>query len=140
MDKENRESSFAGRWKIVARWDPEDTYMDVFCPEVYFEFDGESGGAFLFDDVRGRMDCQLTTRNGEAGVEWTWKGRHETLPSWKKEPRRYLQQEGGDNPKSIAGHGWAVLRANELHGMIFYHQDDLGTGFVARRCDEQTGR
>ncbi len=38
----------------------------------YFEFDAKGIGSFHFGYVHGNMDCQLTTRNGEQTVEWTW--------------------------------------------------------------------
>jgi hypothetical protein len=50
------------------------------------------------------MDCRLTTRDGEPAVEWTWDGNDEMDPA--------------------QGRGWAVVKDDELHGMIFFHQGD----------------
>ena len=46
------------------------------------------------------MDCRLTTRDGESAVEWTWDGNDEMDPA--------------------QGRGWAVVKRDELHGMIFF--------------------
>src|SRR5262249_37304534 len=48
----------------------------------------------------------------EAAVESTWDGNDEMDPA--------------------QGRGWAVLKGDELHGMIFFHQGD-DSGFVAKR-------
>jgi hypothetical protein len=37
------------------------------------------------------------------------------------------------------GRGWAVVKGDELHGMIFFHQG-YESGFVARRAPKRPGR
>jgi hypothetical protein len=60
------------------------------------------------------MDCRLTTREREPAIEWTWDGNAEMDPA--------------------QGRAWAVVRGEELHGMIFFHEGD-DSEFVAKRAD-----
>ncbi len=60
----------------------------------------------------GSMDCKPTTRDGEPAVEWTWDGNDEMDPA--------------------QGRGWAVVKGEELHGMIFFHGGD-DSEFVAKK-------
>ncbi len=46
-------------------------------------------------------------------VEWTW--------------------DGNDEMDSAQGRGWAVVKDDELQGMIFFHCGD-DSGFVAKRA------
>ena len=39
-----------------------------------------------------------------------------------------------DETEAVQGRGWAVLKGNELHGMIFFHEGD-DSEFVAKRAD-----
>ena len=84
--------------------------------EGYFEFKEKDGGEFHFGYVHGQMECQLTTRDDEPAVEWTWDGNDEMDPA--------------------QGRGWAVVKGNELHGKIYFHQGD-DSGFVAKRVAEK---
>ena len=96
-------SPFAGRWRItsMSAWDQD--FIDEE-EEGYFEFDGKRSGEFHFGYVHGRIDCRPATRDGEPALEWTWDGNDEMDPA--------------------QGRGWAVVRGNELHGMIFFHGGD----------------
>jgi hypothetical protein len=109
-----KKNPFAGRWRIssMSGWDHE--YVDEE-EEGYLEFDAKGTGSFHFGYVSGDMDCRLTTRNGEAAVEWTWDGNGEMDPA--------------------QGRGWAIVKGSELHGMIFYHGGD-DSEFVARKKRE----
>jgi len=102
---------FEGRWQItsMSAWDRE--FIDEE-EEGYFEFDGKGNGVFHFGYVHGHMDCRLTTRDGEPAVEWTWDGNDEMDPA--------------------QGRGWAVVKGDELHGMIFFHGGD-DSEFVATK-------
>lgn len=96
-------SPFAGRWRItsMSAWDQD--FIDEE-EEGYFEFDGKGSGEFHFGYVHGQMDCRPATRDGEPALEWTWDGNDEMDPA--------------------QGRGWAVVRGDELHGMIFFHGGD----------------
>ena len=83
--------------------------------EGYVQFDDKGGGEFHFGYVHGDMDCRLTTRDGEPAVEWTWDGNDEMDPA--------------------QGRGWAVVKGEELHGMIFFHGGD-DSEFVAKKAKE----
>lgn len=75
-------SPFTGRWRIVSMsaWDQE--FIDEEEKEKgYLEFDQKNNGQFHFGYVHGQMDCRLTTRDGEAAVEWTWDGNDEMEPA-----------------------------------------------------------
>src|SRR6516165_873504 len=106
-------SPFTGHWRIVSmeQWDQD--YVDEE-EEGFFEFNDRGWGEFHFGYVHGRMDCRLTTRDGEPAVEWTWDGNDEMDPA--------------------QGRGWAVVKENELHGMIFFHGGD-DSEFVARKAE-----
>src|SRR5436309_13110931 len=96
----NAESPFTGRWRItsMSAWDQD--FIDEE-EEGYFEFDGKGGGEFHFGYVHGHTDCMLTTRDGEAAVEWTWDGNDEMDPA--------------------QGRGWAAAEGDEPPGMIVVH-------------------
>jgi hypothetical protein len=115
MGKKKQESTFTGRWRIVSMsaWDQD--FIDEE-EEGFIEFDGRGGGEFHFGYVHGDMDCRLTARDGEPAVEWTWDGNDEMDPA--------------------QGRGWAVLKGDELHGMIVFHQGD-DSEFVATRPREK---
>jgi hypothetical protein len=104
-------SPFQGRWRIVSmtEWDDETINDEV---EAYLEFDARGTGEFQFGYVRGGMDCRITTRDGDPAVEWSW--------------------EGSDEMDEAMGRGWAVLKGDELKGMIFIHLGD-SSEFVATR-------
>lgn len=106
-------SPFTGRWHIVtmSAWD--ESFIDEE-EEGYFEFTEKGGGEFHFGYVHGQMDCKPTTRDGQPAVEWTWDGNDEMDPA--------------------QGRGWAVVKGDELHGMIFFHGGD-DSEFVATKKD-----
>ena len=86
---------------------------------AFIEFDDKGDGSFQFAYVRGGIDYRITTRDGEPAVEWSW--------------------EGNDDQHDMSGRGWAVLRDNELHGMIFIHLGD-DSEFVAERAEMPKGK
>ncbi len=108
--KDAKKNPCVGRWRIVSMsaWDAD--FIDEE-EEGYFEFGAKGSGTFHFGYVHGSMDCRLGTRDGEPAVEWTWDGNDEMYPA--------------------QGRGWAVVRGNELHGMIFFHDGD-DSEFVAQ--------
>ena len=68
MGKRKPKSPFTGRWRIVSMSAWGQDYIDEE-EEGFFEFDEKSGGEFHFGYVHGRMDCRLTTRDGEPAVD-----------------------------------------------------------------------
>ena len=102
---------FTGRWRITSMemWDQD--FVDDE-EEGYIEFDAKGWGSFHFGNIQGNMDCLFTTRDGEPAVEWSWDGNAEM--------------------DAAQGRGWAVLRGDELHGMIFFHGGD-DSEFVAKK-------
>ena len=111
--KPKPKSPFTGRWRIISMSAWDEDYIDEE-EEGYFEFDEAVSGEFHFGYVHGHMDCRPTTRDGEPAVEWTW--------------------EGNDEMDPAQGRGWAALKGDELHGMIFFNQGD-DSGFVAKRAE-----
>ncbi len=110
MARKSREKNpFRGRWHIVSMsaWDDLDEE-----DEAFIEFSNGQSGEFHFCYVHGHMDCRLTTRDSEPAVEWSWDGNDEMDPA--------------------QGRGWAILKDDELHGMIFIHLGD-DSEFVARK-------
>ena len=104
-------SPFTGRWRIVSMSAWEQDYIDEE-EEGYIEFDEKGQGEFHFGYVHGNLDCRLTTRDGEPAVEWSWDGNDEMDPA--------------------QGRGWAVVKGDEIHGMIFFHGGD-DSEFVAKK-------
>ena len=103
MAKKKQESPFTGRWRIVSMSAWEDDFLNEEV-EAYIEFNDRGWGDFHFGNVQGQMDCRQTTREGEPAIDWTWDGNDEMDPA--------------------QGRGWAVMKADELHGMIFFHGGD----------------
>ncbi len=112
--KPKPKSLFLGRWHIVSMsmWDEDYLNEEV---QAFIEFEENEKGSFQFGYVRGIMDYREGLRDGQPAVEFSW--------------------EGGDGADGtpLAGRGWAVLREDELHGMIFIHQGDE-SGFGAERA------
>jgi hypothetical protein len=109
--KSNKQNPFLGLWRIVSMDQFEQDYVNAE-DQAFIEFDESGGGELHFGYVQGDMDCRLTTRDGEPAIEWSWEGNDEMDPS--------------------TGRGWALLKADELHGIVFFHQGDE-SGFVAKR-------
>jgi hypothetical protein len=116
--KSKAESSFTGRWRIISMSAWDEDFIDEE-EEGYFEFDGKGSGQFHFGYVHGQMDCRTTTKEGQPAVEWTW--------------------DGNDEMDSAQGRGWAVVKGNELRGMIFFHDGD-DPEFVAKKKAKRTFR
>jgi len=105
-------SPFTGRWHLsLPGWREDFINAEV---QAYIEFDATGGGEFQFGYVHGNMDYRATTREGQPAVEWSW--------------------EGNDEMDPAMGRGWAVLKGEELHGMILFHQGD-DAEFVAKRAE-----
>lgn len=111
MAKTKTVSPFEGRWRIVSMSQWEQDFVDEE-ETGYFEFDEQGGGEFHFGYVHGQMDCRPTTRDGVPAVEWSW--------------------DGNDEMDAAQGRGWAIIKGNELHGMIFFHQGD-DSEFIAKK-------
>jgi hypothetical protein len=113
MPKPKPKSPFVGRWRIthMEQWDQNFVYEEE---EGFFKFDENGRGEFHFGYVHGHMDCRLTMRDGEPAVEWTWDGNDEMDPA--------------------QGRGWALVKGNELRGMIVFHGGDESE-FVAKMAD-----
>jgi hypothetical protein len=111
LEKSNQSKLFKGRWRIVSMsaWDSD--FIDEEG-DGHFEFNGSDGGEFHFGCVDGEMDCRTRTRDGETAIEWTWDGSNEMEPAH--------------------GRGWAVIKGENLHGMIFFH-GGAESDFVAKR-------
>jgi hypothetical protein len=112
--KSKPKSPFTGRWRIVSMSAWDEDFVDEE-EEGSIEFNDRGWGEFHFGYVHGRMDCRLTTRDGEPALEWTWEGNDEMAPA--------------------QGRGWAGVKNDELQGMIFFHGGD-DSEFVATRAME----
>jgi len=111
-------SPFTGRWRIVSMSAWEQDFIDEE-EEGYVEFTDKSDGEFHFGYVPGHTDCRPTARDGEPAVEWTWDGNNEMEPA--------------------QGRGWAVVKGDELHGMIFFHGGNESE-FVAKKKDKPASK
>jgi hypothetical protein len=119
MAKEPKSPSpFEGRWHIVSMTEWDEDYINAEV-QAFIEFDAKNSGEFQFGYVQGEMDYRLTTRDGEPAIEWTWEGNDENDPA--------------------QGRGWAVMKGDELHGMIFFHEGD-NSGFVAKQIGKPSAK
>jgi hypothetical protein len=102
-----------GRWHIVSMpdWD-EDTINEEVQAFIKIEKSGK--GVFHFAFVRGDMVCRFTSRDGQPAVEWSWEGHEEVDP--------------------VNGTGWAVLKEDDLHGVIAFADQDEAE-FVAKKAN-----
>src|SRR5437899_8652861 len=69
--KSKKQNPFVGCWSIVSMSTWDEDYLNEE-EQTFIEFEEKGSGEFHFGYVHGRMDCRLTTRNGEPAVEWTW--------------------------------------------------------------------
>jgi hypothetical protein len=115
--KSKANNPFIGLWRIVSMSAWDEDYLNEES-QAYIKFDTRKEGEFHFGYVHGFMDSRLTTKNGEPAVEWTW--------------------DGNDEMEPAQGRGWALIRAAELHGMIFFHQGDESE-FTAKMADLSKG-
>jgi hypothetical protein len=106
-------SPFLGRWRIVSMSEWDEEYINEGVP-AFIEFGEHQGGEFQFAYVWGQLDHRITTRDGEPAVEWSW--------------------DGNDDQDALSGRGWAVLKGDALHGMIFIHSGD-DSEFEAERAE-----
>jgi hypothetical protein len=101
-----------GDWRIIKMdlWEQDFVDADV---EGYIRFDSDDTGEFQFGYVYGRLDCELTQRDGRPAIEWSW--------------------EGNDEMDPASGRGWAMLQTDgTLKGSIRFHRGDR-SGFSAVR-------
>jgi hypothetical protein len=98
-------SPFLGRWHIVSMSTWDQSYFNVEA-QAFIEFKEDTLGEFRFGYVQGDIDYREGLRDGEPAVEWSWEG------------------TDGADMTPLSGRGWAVLRGDDLHGMIFTHLGD----------------
>ena len=96
-----------GKWRIVKMPDYTSDYPDMVEP-AYILFDGKGGGEFAFGCVTGAIHGAGDSDT----IEFDWNGNDEIDPAH--------------------GRGWAVVKGDELHGMIFFHGGD-DSEFVAKK-------
>jgi hypothetical protein len=98
-------SAFVGRWHIVSMsmWD--ESYINEEV-QAFIQFEKDGMGEFQFGYVQGEIDYREGLRDGAPAVEWSWEG-----------------TDGADGTP-LTGRGWAVLKGDELHGMIVIHLGD----------------
>lgn len=110
----NPPSPLEGRWRITSMemWGQDFVDAEV---EGYFEFGPDGLGSFQFGYVSGNIDFQVSTRDGKAGVEWSWKGH--------------------DEMDSVSGRGWATIDGDKINGVIAIHKRDK-SAFEAIRKDQ----
>ena len=111
----SKPESILGHWRIteMEMWDQEFVDAEV---EGYVRLDHGGAGEFQFGYVHGRIDHELTERDGRPAAEWSW--------------------EGNDEMDEASGRGRAVLQDHcTIKGKLsFYHGDK--SGFVAVRTGE----
>jgi hypothetical protein len=110
--KAKLKSPLGGRWRItlMEMWDQ--SFVDAEV-DGYIEFGPDGLGSFQFGYVSGNIDYREGTRDGVPCVEWSWEGYDEMDPA--------------------SGRGWAVLKDNNLHGRIYFHNGD-DSGFEATQA------
>jgi hypothetical protein len=99
-----KKNPFVGTWRIteMEQWDKD--YIDEEV-EAYIRFDKEEMGEFQFGCVRGVLDWEIVTGQGNARVDFSW--------------------EGDDEMHPVTGRGWARIEDNGgMFGRIAFHQGD----------------
>ena len=111
-------SPFEGRWRITSMemWSQGVVDAEV---EGFVEFGPNGLGSFQFAYVSGDIDYRDSTKDGKPSVEWSW--------------------DGNDEMDAAKGSGWAVLKDDELHGMIFFHEGDY-SAFMAKRAERKKSK
>lgn len=108
-------ASITGRWRITEtdNWDQET--VDLVQPG-FIEFGEDGLGSLGFIVVTGDLDGRDADRDGQPGVEFSWRG----------------SDEGDD----ASGRGWAALNLDvTLEGHIYFHLGDE-SGFRAEQFNE----
>jgi hypothetical protein len=146
------QSAFVGRWHVTTTWEWDTSEIEVRVKAAAFwfiEFDTNGKGVFqipyAFAYGWGSIDYRPATRHGEPAVEWSWSGAEERDPAVAE-----LLEAGGENLDRLlprpagggmhrrTGRGWAVLRGDQLLGMICSdHGGDYG--FLAKRAVASNG-
>ena len=116
--KPKPKTPFTGRWRIVSMSAWADDYLDEEV-EAFIEFEEKGFGSFQFGYIQAEIDHRTTNRDGKPAVEFSFEG---------------YDHGGGEE---MSGRGWAILGADELHGMIFFHGGD-DSEFVAKRAEAPT--
>src|SRR5262245_9139034 len=95
--KRKAKSPLAGRWRItwMEQWDQDFVDAEV---EGFFQFGADGAGEFQFGYVRGDLNYKEAARDGNPCVEFDW--------------------DGSDEMDPAQGHGWAVLKGEEIEGLI----------------------
>jgi len=94
------ELPLTGLWHIILMepWDEDYIHGEG---QAFIEFEENGTGHFQFGYVKGGIDWRQVARDGEPAIEWSG--------------------EGQDDMDPAHGRGWAKLKDDELHGMIFIH-------------------
>jgi len=106
-----RDSSIAGRWRIVETelWDRE--ALDLVVP-AYISFDRHGLGEMQLIAIGASIDYRVEQRDDAMVLEFSW--------------------SGFDEMDATSGRAWARIDGDTMRGKLFIHQGDEST-FVARR-------
>ena len=91
--------------------------------------------------TRKKKATSSSTTKAEAGVSLRQRPRSHGLPPDHKGWRasRRMAWDGNAEMDAAQGRGWAVLKGDKLHGMIFFHGGD-DSEFVAKKAGKTNGR
>lgn len=105
---------FVGRWSIVEMEMRDAEAIHLVGPgEIEFRDDGF--GSMNFIVVSCDLDTELTTRDGQPAIAWSW--------------------YGDDDGHEASGRGWAVIREDGvLAGRVYFHRGDA-SDFTAVRAE-----
>ncbi len=105
---------FAGTWHIQSMdlWDEDYLNMEV---QAYITIESNYMGSFQFGLVSGDFDGEVSKREGQETLHFSWEGNDENDPAF--------------------GRGWCQLKDNDtLEGEIKFHLGD-SSGFQAVRVE-----
>src|SRR5262245_57623751 len=102
-------SPYIGTWRIIEmeQWDQD--YIDLVVPG-YISFQEDNLGELQLGTVHGEIDYRIEPYQETARLAFSW--------------------EGEDAMDPVSGRGWAIIKAGQLQGKLYFHQGDE-SGFVA---------
>ena len=91
---------FVSRWRLVHREEWDQDYLDL-VEQTYIEFDDNAQRSFVFEVVKGWLDCRFNNYEDQPKVKFSWEGESEF--------------------DSVCGIGWPEIdNEREISGLLLY--------------------
>jgi hypothetical protein len=101
--KQSVQTPFHGRWRItwMEKWSQGTVDAEI---AAFIQLGPQRFGTFQFCYVRGDIEFEESTRDGEPIIEFSW--------------------NGSDDADRARGRGWAVLHGDHIEGKIYIHRGE----------------